>query len=59
MLPFSFYLNYDYCIFRAVISRLMCDISLDYAAMGIKWAIDFEAYCADAITQLNVLSRVG
>jgi len=36
-----------------VIMRLMCDLSLDYAAMSKKWGIDFEAHFASALDQLR------
>ena len=35
-----------------VILRLMCDLSLDYAAMSQKWGIDFKQHFADSIAQL-------
>ncbi len=36
-----------------VIMRLMCDLSLDFGAMGEKWGIDFRSHFADAIEQLD------
>lgn len=42
-----------------VISRLMCDLSMDYSAMSEKWAIDFEAYFAEALAQLKEPAEDG
>lgn len=42
-----------------IIMRLMCDLSLDYAAMSAKWDIDFEAHFADAIAQLEEPAEDG
>lgn len=36
-----------------VIMRLMCDLALDFDAMGTKWKIDFKVHFADALAQLN------
>ena len=33
--------------------RLMCDLSLDFDAMGKKWEINFRSYFADALEQLQ------
>lgn len=42
-----------------VIMRLMCDLSLDYAAMSAKWSVDFKAHFADAIDQLDDFAEDG
>ena len=42
-----------------VISRLMCDLSMDYGMMSEKWAIDFEAYFAEALAQLKEPAEDG
>jgi oxygen-independent coproporphyrinogen-3 oxidase len=42
-----------------VIMRLMCDLSMDYGAMSEKWAIDFEAYFAEALARLKEPAEDG
>ena len=42
-----------------VILRLMCDLSIDYGTMSEKWAIDFEAYFAEALAQLKEPAEDG
>ena len=42
-----------------VILRLMCDLSMDYGTMSEKWAIDFEAYFAEALAQLKEPAEDG
>lgn len=42
-----------------VIMRLMCDLSLDYAAMSAKWSIDFKSHFYEAIAQLDVFAEDG
>lgn len=42
-----------------VIMRLMCDLSLNYAAMSEKWGIDFEAHFAEALAQLKEPTEDG
>jgi oxygen-independent coproporphyrinogen-3 oxidase len=37
-----------------VIMRLMCDMALDFDAMGEKWSIDFRNHFAAALEQLKV-----
>jgi oxygen-independent coproporphyrinogen-3 oxidase len=37
-----------------VIMRLMCDMALDFDAMGEKWSIDFRDHFAAALEQLKV-----
>jgi oxygen-independent coproporphyrinogen III oxidase len=42
-----------------VILRLMCDLSMDYGMLSEKWAIDFEAYFAEALAQLKEPAEDG
>ncbi|MFP4260374.1 MAG: oxygen-independent coproporphyrinogen III oxidase [Opitutales bacterium] len=42
-----------------VIMRLMCDLSLNYAAMSEKWGIDFEAHFASALERLREPAEDG
>ena len=42
-----------------VIMRLMCDLALDFRAMGQKWAIDFEAHFAEGLCRLQEAASDG
>lgn len=44
---------------RAVITRLICDFSLDYAAIEAQFAIRFETYFADELKALQAMSADG
>ena len=42
-----------------IILRLMCDRALDYAAMSVKWKVDFTAYFAESIARLQEPAEDG
>jgi oxygen-independent coproporphyrinogen-3 oxidase len=44
---------------RDVITRIMCDLELDKAAFGRAWGIDFDAYFADALAELQDMAADG
>ncbi len=44
---------------RDLISRIMCDLELNYAEFAAAWGIDFAAYFAEDLTQLPPLAEDG
>jgi oxygen-independent coproporphyrinogen-3 oxidase len=44
---------------RAAITRVMCDLELDFAAFGGEWGIAFTDYFADALSDLRPLADDG
>jgi oxygen-independent coproporphyrinogen-3 oxidase len=52
-------LTRDDQIRREAITRVMCDLELDFAAFGQEWAIDFADYFADALADLRPLADDG
>lgn len=52
-------LGRDDKIRRDAITRVMCDLELDFAAFGREWDISFAAYFADALTELRPLADDG
>lgn len=52
-------LTRDDQIRRDAITRVMCDLELDFAAFGREWGIDFADYFADALTDLRPLAEDG
>ncbi len=44
---------------RDAILALMCDLELDRAAFARKWQVDFDAYFADALSELASLQADG
>lgn len=44
---------------RAVITRLMCDMALDFAAFGERWGIDFTEKFAPALAELAPMQADG
>lgn len=52
-------LNRDDQIRRDAITRVMCDLELDFAAFGKEWDIGFSDYFADALADLRPLADDG
>jgi oxygen-independent coproporphyrinogen-3 oxidase len=52
-------LNRDDQIRRDAITRVMCDLELDFAAFGSEWGIVFTDYFADAFDDLRPLVDDG
>jgi len=52
-------LTRDDQIRRDAITRVMCDLELDFAAFGSEWGIAFSEYFADALTGLRPLAEDG
>ncbi|MFO7543692.1 MAG: oxygen-independent coproporphyrinogen III oxidase [Thiobacillus sp.] len=52
-------LTLDDQIRRSAITRVMCDLELDFAAFGREWAVGFTDYFADALTSLRPLADDG
>ncbi len=52
-------LTRDDQIQREAITRVMCDLELDFAAFGSEWGIAFTDYFADALTELRPLADDG
>ena len=52
-------LTRDDQIRRDAITRVMCDLELDFAAFGSEWGIVFADYFADALTELHPLAEDG
>ncbi len=52
-------LTRDDQIQREAITRVMCDLELDFAAFGREWGIAFTDYFADALTDLRPLADDG
>jgi oxygen-independent coproporphyrinogen-3 oxidase len=44
---------------RDLITRIMCDLELDYADFSATWGIDFTSHFADALTELPPLATDG
>jgi oxygen-independent coproporphyrinogen-3 oxidase len=44
---------------RDLITRIMCDLELDYADFSATWGIDFTSHFADALTELPPLAADG
>ena len=44
---------------RDAITRVMCDLELDFAAFGREWDIAFADYFADALESLRPLADDG
>jgi len=44
---------------RDAITRVMCDLELDYAAFSAAWGVEFEALFSDALTELAPLAEDG
>jgi oxygen-independent coproporphyrinogen-3 oxidase len=52
-------LSRDDLIRREAITRVMCDLELDFAAFGREWGIDFGDYFATAVADLRPLAEDG
>lgn len=52
-------LSRDDQIRRDAITRVMCDLELDFAAFGTEWDLGFGDYFADALTDLRPLAEDG
>jgi len=52
-------LTRDDQIRRDAITRVMCDLELDFAAFGREWGIAFTDYFVDALTDLRPLADDG
>jgi oxygen-independent coproporphyrinogen-3 oxidase len=52
-------LTRDDQIRRDAITRVMCDLELDFAAFGSEWGISFSDYFADALADLRSLADDG
>jgi oxygen-independent coproporphyrinogen-3 oxidase len=52
-------LTRDDQIRRDAITRVMCDLELDFASFGKEWDIAFAEYFADALTDLRPLADDG
>ena len=52
-------LTRDDQIQRDAITRVMCDLELDFAAFGSEWGITFSDYFADALAALRPLANDG
>ncbi|MHB8760655.1 MAG: oxygen-independent coproporphyrinogen III oxidase, partial [Thiobacillus sp.] len=44
---------------RDAITRVMCDLELDFSAFGKEWDVSFGDYFADALVQLHPLAEDG
>ena len=44
---------------RDAITRVMCDLELDFSAFGKEWDVSFGDYFADALVQLRPLAEDG
>jgi len=44
---------------RAVITRVICNFALDFAAVEVAWGIDFSEYFADALRKLEPMREDG
>lgn len=55
----GYVLNPDDLIRREVISRLMCDMSLDFDKLSEQLAIDFKSYFAQSLQSLTELEADG
>jgi len=53
------HLTRDDQIRRDAITRVMCDLELDFAGFGAQWSIDFARYFADALADLRPLADDG
>jgi oxygen-independent coproporphyrinogen-3 oxidase len=52
-------LSRDDQIRREAITRVMCDLELDFSAFGREWGISFTDYFADALNDLRPLADDG
>jgi oxygen-independent coproporphyrinogen-3 oxidase len=52
-------LTRDDQIRREAITRVMCDLELDFAAFGKEWGITFADYFADVLSDLRPLAEDG
>ncbi|MHB1213366.1 MAG: oxygen-independent coproporphyrinogen III oxidase [Thiobacillus sp.] len=52
-------LTRDDQIQRDAITRVMCDLELDFAAFGHEWGIAFTDYFSDALAELRPLAEDG
>jgi oxygen-independent coproporphyrinogen-3 oxidase len=52
-------LSRDDQVRRDAITRVMCDLELDFAAFGREWGLDFVSYFADALADLRPLADDG
>ena len=52
-------LTRDDHIQREAITRVMCDLELDFAAFGSEWGIEFADYFPDALADLRPLADDG
>lgn len=52
-------LSRDDQIRREAITRVMCDLELDFSAFGSEWGISFTDYFADALDDLRPLADDG
>jgi oxygen-independent coproporphyrinogen-3 oxidase len=52
-------LSRDDQIRREAITRVMCDLELDFSAFGSEWGISFSDYFADALNDLRPLADDG
>jgi len=52
-------LTRDDQIRRDAITRVMCDLELDFAAFGSEWGISFASYFSDAMADLKPLADDG
>ena len=52
-------LTADDCLRREGITELMCNLTLKKAAIAAKYALDFDAYFADTLEQLEPLQQDG
>jgi oxygen-independent coproporphyrinogen-3 oxidase len=52
-------LTVDDVVRREVIQQIMCRRSLDFAAIGSRYALDFHSYFARELTQLRTLADDG
>ncbi|MCH8542907.1 MAG: oxygen-independent coproporphyrinogen III oxidase [Alcanivorax sp.] len=55
----GFLLNRDDLIRRDVIMTLLCDMALDYAALGEKWSVPIPAYFARELMALEPMEQDG
>ena len=53
------HLTRDDQIRRDAITRVMCDLELDFSGFGAQWSIDFARYFADALADLRPLADDG
>ncbi len=54
-----YYLSGDDRIRRHTIMRLMCDLEIDFDAIGERWQIDARSYFSDAMESLEDMSQDG